>query len=44
MGAALRLAVIAGFTLWALATWPADRPDRAAGDQRGLQPQTSAGD
>jgi O-antigen/teichoic acid export membrane protein len=44
MGAALRLAVIAGFTLWALATWPADRSDRAAGDQRGLQPQTSAGD
>lgn len=44
MGAAVRLAVIVGFTLWALATWPRDRSDRAAGDQRGLQPQTSAGD
>lgn len=44
MGAALRLVVIAGFTVWALSTWRRDRPGRAAADARGLQPQVSAGD
>lgn len=43
-GATLRLAVIAGFTLWALATWPGNRPDRITGDQRSLRPQASAQD
>lgn len=44
MGAALRLAVLVGFTILAMSAWPKDRPDRAAGDARGFQPQVTAAD